>query len=474
MSLCIKEQLYLIHGYIRHIDDILIGWITPDSVIKLCSQYYIASVNMDESFAFVDKNMTISKNNKVIANNSGNYFYANYKSAYCSSLISPNHNQTLIAKFKIIKCWFIDIGIEYGNYRSLKGNFADKTFNTASKFYAYQSKSGNKRSHFDKSTGKSYGETYSDDDIISMKLEFLPNAKFGNLYFSKNDAEYQNTQYKLPRNKQFRIAVCLCSSSTKSEVELICVETNDNHDGKKGNNNDQLHSESLGQVNEIDKLKNKINELKNVIETQQHRMNEIFETNEIQQHTIKSLQQEIQQYKQKEQKNELMEQNVKSDLLYLEQKLSEFTQNYEKDKILTIFKQSPETLFVQDEISALDLRLRSFGKHLTDLKSYIESLTIPNITQWKINDIIQWISMLENGRYRKYIHVFRTGFESDGIDSGDCLPDLTQSVLRDAPFNITNFRDRRDLVNHFQMLKSKQMLNNDDNINDAGTFNEYH
>eukprot|EP01084_Bolivina_argentea_P055140 101104_1 len=44
MSLLVKEQLYLIHGYIRRVDDTLIGWIIPDSVVKLCSQYFLASI----------------------------------------------------------------------------------------------------------------------------------------------------------------------------------------------------------------------------------------------------------------------------------------------------------------------------------------------------------------------------------------------------------------------------------------------
>ncbi len=81
-----------------------------------------------------------------------------------------------------------------------------------------------------------------------------------------------------------------------------------------------------------------------------------------------------------------------------------------------------------------------------------------------------WISYLENGRFRKYETVFRNAFVSDGIDSGHYLPDLDMPTLRVEPVNITNFGDRRDLINHFKSLKSQPQRKN----NNEGLITEYH
>ncbi len=67
--------------------------------------------------------------------------------------------------------------------------------------------------------------------------------------------------------------------------------------------------------------------------------------------------------------------------------------------------------------------------------------------------MIGWIVTLEYGRYTKYLDTLRNGFETDGIDGGDCLPDITDVMLRNGSFNMTDFRDRRDLSAHFAGLR---------------------
>ena len=174
--------------------------------------------------------------------------------------------------------------------------------------------------------------------------------------------------------------------------------------------------------------------------------------------------------------------DIKDDLKYLEQKLNDFTLSYNQQKLHEMYDKAPDSLMVEDEITSLDLKLRSFGKYLIDTKLYIQTLTHPDINkykEWDLKKMIQWISSLENGRFRAYLDILRAGFESDGIQNGILLPELDVNVLRNDPFNIKNFKDRKDLETHFKSLKSQQ-TNNDDNSNtitmyDAeGTVTEHH
>ena len=72
--------------------------------------------------------------------------------------------------------------------------------------------------------------------------------------------------------------------------------------------------------------------------------------------------------------------------------------------------------------------------------------------EWKLNDIIDWIGKLEDGRFIQYCGVLRSGFCSDNVKSKD-LPLLSTSELKN--FGVRVFRDRLDLTKHFQSLKDK-------------------
>ena len=169
--------------------------------------------------------------------------------------------------------------------------------------------------------------------------------------------------------------------------------------------------------------------------------------------------------------------NIKDKLIFLEKVLNQFVNKYNKNKLIDIYNndKSFKSLLISDEINNLELKLKLFNKHLNDIKIYIKSITHPDIKQyksWNINQIIQWISSLDNGQFIDYIDVLRKGFLTDGIDRGEYLPDITKNDLRAQPFEIKLFPIRRDLEIHFKSLKTQKFQNNDNN--QEGTVTEYH
>ncbi len=155
---------------------------------------------------------------------------------------------------------------------------------------------------------------------------------------------------------------------------------------------------------------------------------------------------------------------MKKDMKSLQFQICKFSEIYTQTKIVDIFGQNSDLLFVESEMSALDLNLQKFIPYLEDIKSQIQTLLRPNISeykQWNVSQMCLWIASLDNRRFKKYESVFRKAFVSDGIDTGDCLPDLDALTLRAEPFNITNFKDRRDLANHCRALKAQPQRNNE-------------
>eukprot|EP01083_Nonionella_stella_P190043 704050_1 len=102
-------------------------------------------------FDSMGKDITINKNKKIITNTS-DWGWA-WNTGYISLVIEPNKNNTYIAKFKIIKCYYIMIGIECNNWNSQNGQFIDGGNNA----YGYDSDDGNIYSHNDKK-GKEYSD----------------------------------------------------------------------------------------------------------------------------------------------------------------------------------------------------------------------------------------------------------------------------------------------------------------------------
>ena len=110
---------------------------------------------------------------------------------------------------------------------------------------------------------------------------------------------------------------------------------------------------------------------------------------------------------------------------------------------------------IEDYVNQITEYTDQIKSDLDSLGQNVHSSINPNISQyalWNIDEMLYWLSSLESGRFKKYIITFRNGFISDGIDKGSLLPMITAADLRDKPFEITDFADRKVLSSHFQKL----------------------
>ena len=55
--------------------------------------------------------------------------------------------------------------------------------------------------------------------------------------------------------------------------------------------------------------------------------------------------------------------------------------------------------------------------------------------EWNLDQILQWISLLDDGQYKPWINQLRVGFIASDIITGDLLPELTRSDLSVPPFS---------------------------------------
>eukprot|EP01083_Nonionella_stella_P148998 472550_1 len=194
------------------------------------------------------------------------------------------------------------------------------------------------------------------------------------------------------------------------------------------------------------------------------------ETKEAQRTTILQLQNDVERFEQEEEEKS----TVKEKMQFLANELTDFKTKYDKNCISNLYKEQMDQLLVQNEINHLETSLGSFANYLLAIKAHINTLMAPDVSnykQWNMDEMMTWIASLQEGHFRKYTAILRQGFLNDQID-GELLPDITKNDLRDAPFNMENFRDRMDLVNHFQSLKTppKQQSKQDS----EGIMTEYH
>ena len=150
----------------------------------------------------------------------------------------------------------------------------------------------------------------------------------------------------------------------------------------------------------------------------------------------------------------------------LNKQLATFQSQYNKNELHELFNKQPNELldtnsmfnnkYNKDKQSVDNLvnTTKSFNKYIQDIDGIITKLCSVDVTQyrsWNVEQIIIWIRGLDNGRFREYINILRHGFEESAIKGSD-LADITSADLSVTPFNITNFRDKKDLVQHFQSL----------------------
>ena len=108
---------------------------------------------------------------------------------------------------------------------------------------------------------------------------------------------------------------------------------------------------------------------------------------------------------------------------------------------------------LQSDILMLSQENRYFGDRINAMNDYICCV----YKKWNLNDIIEWISYLENGRYKKYCEILKNGFKKDNITKGEMLPDINASDLSVKPFDIRNFSDRKGLEKHFKKLRDSNI-----------------
>ena len=164
------------------------------------------------------------------------------------------------------------------------------------------------------------------------------------------------------------------------------------------------------------------------------------------------------QYENEEKKEEIDTSNIKQNILKLKDAINQFLNAYNVQTINEIYSKSPDSLNIDNELESLKSSASNLVEKVSDAQLYIKSLMHPDplkYKEWNVNMIIQWISSLENGRFRDYINTLRNGFESDSIN-GELLPTLSTIDLRAAPFVIKDFATRADLIKHFQSLKHHQ------------------
>eukprot|EP01084_Bolivina_argentea_P035898 66463_1 len=112
-----------------------------------------------------------------------------------------------------------------------------------------------------------------------------------------------------------------------------------------------------------------------------------------------------------------------------------------------------------DIIRAMKVCSDAFIKNMEVVEEFIANEYIPDVAkykEWKLDEMMVWIKSLDDGRFVKYLNRLLYGFKESDIASGDILPDLETADLAVPPFNIKNFRDKRDLIRHFKDLKGNK------------------
>eukprot|EP01084_Bolivina_argentea_P012831 24030_1 len=175
----------------------------------------------------------------------------------------------------------------------------------------------------------------------------------------------------------------------------------------------------------------------------------------------------------------VVDESIKTVINTLNAQLSHSRRLYNKSRLRNIFDITPEKLInkqsplnkqiaiYEQNVAEIIVLANSFSKHLQNTKAVMKELSTINpvlYKNWNAPQMSVWIEGLENGRFKKYCDILRKGFIEGGITGKD-LPDVHSGDLSSAPFNIKNFRDKKDLEAHFKSLKSQK--------NNEGTMTEW-
>merc|ERR1712176_1012288 len=94
-----------------------------------------------------------------------------------------------------------------------------------------------------------------------------------------------------------------------------------------------------------------------------------------------------------------------------------------------------------------------------------------NYTEWDCNDIVQWLCSIENGRYKKYESKISMAIKDENI-TGQHLMDIDKNDLH--RIGITDFGDKKSVLNHIKSLKVDKNDENDENDVEGVDGTMYH
>eukprot|EP01084_Bolivina_argentea_P072060 130879_1 len=195
---------HLIYGFLR---DLIYTSNIGDLIIYLIQAYYgfgYEPIDVHWDPHLLGSSLQLSKNMKTLTNICRHFGWSgskgNWRTGYSSYIIdvNPGQNLEIIAEFLIVACATPDsiyIGIELENWKSKNTNFAK---NVSAEGYAYCT---TQRQH--STFAHEYIQTDTQRwDTIYMKLKFLSDSEFGELYFKKNKCEWINSCYKINKQKK--------------------------------------------------------------------------------------------------------------------------------------------------------------------------------------------------------------------------------------------------------------------------------
>ena len=132
----------------------------------------------------------------------------------------------------------------------------------------------------------------------------------------------------------------------------------------------------------------------------------------------------------------------------------------ERDEYIQKFNESAEECKERKlELIQAKRELKELRRLKSDPKDYLN---------WSGDDIIDYLSMLEDGKYERYSAKLRVIFVEEAV-SGKALPYIDNSTLRD--WGISNFMDRTNIFNHFQNIVNQNNVNVNNNNNDNNNGN---
>lgn len=181
----------------------------PDAVSSICLCFYF----IGEEFAKIERGVRFSNENKIITQ-----LKDEWSTAHGHMIINPSNNTIYEWKFKILNDKGINVGIS-GNNKNYNKDVFDKFIEneyygwTQSGTIYMKSNNWTDMKTFD-------GDSFTTNDIISMKLDFS-NKLYGLLSFKKGkDSLFKKIPHKIDKSKDMRFKMTV-TLYFKSSIQLL-------------------------------------------------------------------------------------------------------------------------------------------------------------------------------------------------------------------------------------------------------------